>query len=191
VAANIVDRTTGRNAFDEVRIIERGDLRVGIIGLVEPSFQREWYEAIERSVDDQYQIVDPIRSLERTLSTMPPADICVVAGTIHPGTASRILEMADARIDVVLSSVHRFARVSGADEEHVQVRTRAHKGMYGGRGYAYTDFERFGIGRVDIETAPRFWCAFSDIKLAPGSEEDPSTRMRLDELSRCERARTD
>jgi hypothetical protein len=184
VAANIVDRTTGRSAFDEVRVIERGDLHVGIIGLVEPPFQREWYEAIERSVDDQYKIVDPIRSLEQALSTMPPVDICVVAGTIHPGTASRILEMADARIALVLSSVHRFARLSEVDEKQVRVRTRSHKGMYGGRGYAYADFERFGIGRVDIETAPCLWCAFSDIKLAPGSEEDPSTRKRLDELSR-------
>lgn len=91
-----------------------------LVGSGEPaeSMDRAQHESDARI--RHLQIVDPIRSLERTLSTMPPADICVVAG-IHPGTASRILVLVVDRALDCLLPLALEGRLHQPDDAHTQV----------------------------------------------------------------------
>ena len=184
VAANVRDRLTGDAPFEGSRLVRLGGLRVAVVGMVEIPYDREWFEAVDRSVYDCYSLLDPLTQLPDVLKALPEHDLCIVAGSIRPATASRILEASDGDVDLVLSSIHRLAQTSYTDEHHVVLSTRAHEGTYGHGAYGHADLERFGIGRVDVELGDEPWFAFSDLPLHPGGREDVRTRGRLQRVAR-------
>jgi len=184
VAANVRSRRPGLPPFERWHLTRKSGLRIAVIGLVEIPYGREWFEAMDRSVHDRYELEDAHGALQRTLADRPEVDLCIVAGSITPRTAARILASDGARVGVLLSSIHQLAWTSHSDDRHLRLQTRAHPGMVGGSGYGLAELERYGLGRVDVELGEELWCAFSALPLGPHLAEDPRTRSRLEELAR-------
>jgi hypothetical protein len=104
IAANVMEKETGRAVFEPFLLKKMGDLTVGVIG-VAPSvsdFYRDVW-AFEYATA-RYELLDPIETIRQYIGQLREScDLLIVAGEIPPLSVRRIIQAVEG-IDVILTS---------------------------------------------------------------------------------------
>ena len=86
VSANLLDKSTGRPVFDSYRIVERGNYRVAIIGVIDP-------RGMEHDLGDGLEIGDMESAIQRCLEELRgKADAVVLLAFTDEATLSKLAD---------------------------------------------------------------------------------------------------
>jgi len=146
VSANI--RAHGTRIAPPMIRLERGGLRIAILGVFEPPSGTEASpEFAEHS--GELEVDDPLERLPSLVASLRnSADVIVALGRLSPGNVRKLIERCP-EIDVVISTAFDAPLRLGAQAPPSAL-IKDDDGFLGGTLVLYTDIEGYGVGIADL-----------------------------------------